>query len=323
MVPILFPQTYLNPVEWNFLRGLFPSIGMLRIGSRDVPAHLLQAERDGDAVLQVVSGDDDDRVLRQKSQFREWLQMNAGADRHLLALQEDRIPFFDDASIAGIGKAIRDGMLPKATASPPDDMFRAKLFLSMAEDRQMADMEVSGEMVDLAARERVLFRQLHGTETADARFSPDGAGPAEDPCARMPAVWISSWCRLALKEKMDPSALVMTSPAALEWLGEKVGAPVPWCRLDADLLRADAGIRDAFRSGLAELADADAVPVAEELAAAGASRPAVLSVSRILDRSPRECFRIMAADPGDPGPHRSGGSVRHTVIVFVAGVYCK
>ena len=321
MVPMLFPQTHITPREWDALMGVFPAIGLLRIAGGEVPAHLMQAERDGDAVF-LPAAVDGDRIRHRKAQFQEWLRMNTGADRLLTALQEGQTPFFDDTSTSGIGQAIREGLQPREEESPEDDLFRAMLFLSMAEDLQLAEGEVDAEMRQLASKERRLFHQLHGSDmAADAVIPPVD----NDPCARLPAMWISSWSRIALAAQHIPAALVVTSPSAFDAIARKAGDPDLWCRLDADTIRTEPDLRDAFRQGVADLASADTPPAIDALNAAlnPAARETgiTLSVFRLTDCPPIPCLRVLASGEGEATPDHPDGSTAHTPIVFVEGLF--
>lgn len=221
LIPILFPHTFVSPARMTELLSVFPVIALRRPGEGPLPEHL-QSACDAGRVDVTAPGDAEGVDLhRLAAEYRQWLEDTRGADARVRHLSRKRPPLVAETSVARLRGMIAAGKDGPAEPPPDDSRRLAQLFLLAAEERALADEQLSAALNSHDEKTRTLFERLHGDPDELAGFPmPGGSAGIDDPCAHMTQQWITAWCRLVSDEPVIPGVWLTFSEAVVQWLGE-------------------------------------------------------------------------------------------------------
>ena len=125
-----FPYTYVNTVTLKAFYACFESVSVLQ------PSRLGDAIPDrqwidnGFVHLQVPVESDTIVLNRKLAEYRNWLDLHQGGQMDFFKMTNDQVPFFSESSVAQIRADIRE----KRKAEPEAYLFRARLFLQLAQE---------------------------------------------------------------------------------------------------------------------------------------------------------------------------------------------
>ncbi len=170
--------------------------------------------------------------------YRKWADLHQGG-MAFFKTQRDKIPFFDDEmSVWQIRSNIRGN--PKyETQSPilvpdvfcrgknvenksemPDQLFNVRIFLSMAQDFDMQQSELTDDLASFEKMEQNLMKSLKGEDSeipvSSFRFQREDVGH------HMTAGRISAWGHLMRHDPEGSALFVTRSRAVFEELADKV-----------------------------------------------------------------------------------------------------
>lgn len=210
MKPVYFPYTYANETTLKAFHACFESMSILQ------PSRLGEALPEprwidtGFVHLNVPVECDTVVLSRKLAEYRNWLDSHQGGQVDLFKMTNDWVPFFNESSVAQIKADIRE----KQKTEPENPLFRARLFLQMAQEFDRHNDELDREIAHLAKAEQDLFELMQG-ETSERNNT---AGPSNDRRVAdyMLQERLNAWCRLYLDSPIDanpdePTAFITTS----------------------------------------------------------------------------------------------------------------
>lgn len=223
MKPVYFPYTYLNETTAGALNTCFDSVRLYQPSRLTPPVHNQRWVESGFVDLRVPFESGAEILRRKLTEYRNWVDSHRGGQIDFLKLQSDRVPFFGESSVAQIKADIRENH----PANEWDPVFRARLFLQIAQEFDMQTEELNLKIALLAAAEQDIFKHIRGDEGREQR-PLQAAGPPEDE-HRSEYMWrerLTAWCHLYLKgplanESAETEMFITTSRPLMTFLLEE------------------------------------------------------------------------------------------------------
>ncbi|MCP3953672.1 MAG: hypothetical protein GY697_15855, partial [Desulfobacterales bacterium] len=221
-IPVYFPMTYLSAAAESRLSACFPQTVVYRPSDRTLP-EAMQSALDADRIkVQTPVAAESDRLAELMKAYYAWAEENKGVDLSVFKGRESRIPFFEDTSISHIRQNIRNMGNAGVKEAAGDPVFRARLFLEMAQELDRQNSELERSLDDVRVKEDSMLADLLG-DAGD----PGGiktvfrADSVADPGAYMTGTRLQTWWQLARNEPVPGNLLVTDSPAVIAYLVEK------------------------------------------------------------------------------------------------------
>ncbi len=215
-------MTYLSAAVESRLAACFGQTAFYRPSDRPLP-ETMQAAVDADRlVVHTPIKAESDRLAELMKAYYAWAEENKGVDLSVFKGRESRIPFYEDTSISKIRQNIRDVGSERKKAEAGDPVFKARLFLEMAQELDRQNSELERSLDDVRMQEDSMLADLLG-ESGD----PGGiesafrAASVADPGAYMTGTRLQAWWQLARKGPVPGNLLVTDSRAVIEYLIEK------------------------------------------------------------------------------------------------------
>ncbi len=187
---------------------------------------------------------DEERLTAALREFFNWAQMNpasSSAGVGYFGARQGTVPFFDETVINRIRTDIQHYGESDGRSDDPDALFRARLFLALAQDNDMTVHSLQRDLGEFRAMEQAFIESLEDTDETSFRRGMVKSGVwEEDAGARHTLQRLRYWGTLAAVD--SPHMMVTTSPAAvdalLEHLGETTGLK-KWHQCEIPLPEAD------------------------------------------------------------------------------------
>ncbi len=215
MTPIYFPFTYIPEPVARRLKKLFGQVTVyLPVPAAFIPGTMRQLKTEGRINLRVPCPDDGNRLIQALRDFKIWGERHYGDGTSLKEVFSDG--FYNQTFTAQIQSDIlKQG---KTAAPSPDPGFAARLFLTMAQERDAHQYDLEREMTLSTDAERDLFARMNGQEkTPDSSVEQIKTG---DYGTVMTAARLSAWSHLFYKDAPESCFLVTNSRAAVEQMME-------------------------------------------------------------------------------------------------------
>ena len=240
MIPALFPFTCLSGSMMKNLAAHFDQIIVYLPHISAMPASMQEWVEKGHLLPRAPADINADQLLQTVKEYLHWVDVHQGADRIHFKTTGNKIPFFDETSLSCIRDDIRKkqaaqtgltddlagnsaGDLASDQASDQigdpehDPIFQAGLFLQIARDFDMQDLEINTSLASVAEIETNLMKNLQGEEflfpfkgSALKTLYPD------DPGRYMTAGRLDAWASLMQSDDELPELFITTSPAVME-----------------------------------------------------------------------------------------------------------
>jgi hypothetical protein len=212
MTPLLFPFTHLAPEMIARAARFFPHLSVYQpVGGR-LPGDLQTWVSDGFLRIRVPVPDQDDVVVSAADEYQLWVrQHQPGKDiRTILPDSAQRVPFYDDSAPSQILAELRAGQEGAAGASPR--LFNARLFLCLAQQLDLQDLEVQHRLERVEADSNALMDELNPGDGPDgfSDLTNVGASPAAAFDFMLPER-LSAWTQLFLADRLNDALLLTTS----------------------------------------------------------------------------------------------------------------
>jgi len=185
MIPIYYPQTYIPEATMAAVQTCFSPVTVYQPSRRHIPPAMHEWEQ-GDLIeLHVPPKGDGDRLDLLLKDYRKWAAMHGGRHRtgfDYLRTHMGKVPFFDETSVAQIRADIRRGGISSESA-PVTRFFSARVFLSIAQEMDMAAEALAIDMRRHDEFEKKLFKELTGDGSPAAQptsFGATGTGMQQD-----------------------------------------------------------------------------------------------------------------------------------------------
>jgi hypothetical protein len=254
------PFTY---VDDRYMRKLTDALGPVSVYGPTpelMPGHMLAWAQKEMLDLRYPEGVQAGHLSRALQEFKVWADLHQGDIADMAGFFKSRKgqpPLVDETNPTSIGDQIRN-FSRQASQEPTDPIFRAALFLAMAQEYDQQHDAVAQDMGAVMAMEQVMLARLAG----DAQDREEGfyASPAAensagsfDTGAFMTARRVQAWAELVCRDGCpQPFTLFVTaSPAVFEHLldhGAQVHGP-----LRANLVTGGNGAGDSNKTVLKAL----------------------------------------------------------------------
>lgn len=289
-------------LEEHQLKMLTDTLGTLTVYSPAnavVPRHMRSWEQQGKLDIRHPRGIDEEQLLSAIENYHSWADLhqgNIGDMAGFFQTQAGRIPMMDDTNPTQIGHQIRHYGEPQAHASV-DPLFKAALFLSMAQEYDMHQHGMERELDAVHAMEQRMLRQISGDAQDNEIEIPVATVPLPTSANRtlndpyMTTQRIRSWSRLALSDAQAPTLYLTLSQAVVEHIRDLF----PDALELADLNLASPRIQETLQS-LVSASDEHSIGSASDLRDGSADHNHQLILYRLAGVSPYD-FLSRLADP--------------------------
>ncbi len=323
------PFTYLSAATARSLAALVGPVVVYQPMRPHIPEPLAALASQGLVDLRTPILGDDDRLRAALAEFMDWARMNPGkstAGAGFWGARQGEIPFFDETAINRIRSDIQRYRSSEDRAEPCEAGFSARLFLSLAQENDLAVDHLDRDLDRFNALEKDFLDQL--VDADDAAFSRQGSGAAlwrEDPGGRLTAQRIRAWAGLAAADADLPEWLITTSPAVTATIVESWGADCGFEKLvDIRVPTPSEGVATVLGATVAALAAAESAPT-DDLAAfnlptvdAADAAGIDIRLYAAAHRTPAEIIRQLCPDSAAVQPQIGRpGSVRHTLLALI------
>ena len=162
-----------------------------------------------------------DKIL---AETENWARSHRGGVASFLKGYRDEVPFFESSSVSQIRQDIRTaGQTVSPDALQQDALFRARIFLQIAQEFDDHNQWLSHQMLQQEAMERNLYRELRGVEgSMDRATEPGQPWENEDPFQYMIRDRLKAWSRVMLSHGHVQGPLVTTTASVLTLIQEDV-----------------------------------------------------------------------------------------------------
>lgn len=312
------PFTYLSRDQLEGITAALGPLAILAPARGLVPGHMRDfADRE---LLELIGPQDVDsgQLVLALEQFKQWARTHSGSSGNLPEMaayfktSTGRPPLVDETSPTQISSQIRHfGEMSKGQGSAP--LFKAALFLAMAQDYDRHQDDMVQELSAVERREQQMLEQLSGQGVdPDDPIAPTGARPAvgapDESGLFMTDSRIKAWAELALAGQFAAHLVLTTSKAVMAHIEELFPGAASLGAWDlapgGDAVAAVAGRRAAF-AALASDRRPDADALADCMAAAAEDCRTRLDIIALADCPPRELFRKLLSGGAAAGRDRS------------------
>lgn len=163
MKPIYFPLTYISEATAAALASCFGQTAVYQPCSRNVPETMQKYAEDGVLDIRVPAKKDDERLEAVFNAYKAWAELHQGSELAFFKTRKDAVPFFGDTCPSQIRSELRKDMQgPAEEQEKTDPLFNARLFLCMAQESDIRNIEVSRDMTAFESKERDMLNALKG-----------------------------------------------------------------------------------------------------------------------------------------------------------------
>jgi len=224
MDPIFFPLTYMSDTDMGVMRACFQQFAACQPSGLSVPEAMTTLAREGCLDICVPVQIDEKRLRTVLKEYRAWTDLHQSGGLSYLKTLGDTVPFFDETALSKICSDIRQGGGGEPSDSETDSLFKAAVFLQIAQELDRENADVRRDLDRLRRKERNLFESLHGEGEGDVTREPeDGVSSGtEDPGAYMTAERVAAWSRLMSGNLASSGLFVTTSRAVFDFILDRV-----------------------------------------------------------------------------------------------------
>lgn len=219
MKPIYFPFTFISKPIVEALSACFKQTVVYQISSQKVPEKMQEWCKSGTLDIRIpVEGDEKklDKILKD---YRAWINLHQGSEIAFLKTQADKIPIFDETSASQIRDDIKKISRENQSQEKPDDLFYARLFLHIAQEFDLQNIELKQDLLLFETMEQDLMKNLKGeNEVSHMDTGGNQELKADDPGHYMTKERIKAWTSLMQHDQQVSGLFVTSSRAMLEYL---------------------------------------------------------------------------------------------------------
>lgn len=213
--PVVFPFTTISSEQVEAIGPCCQRLGLYLPSDLDIPIHLKQLADAGRLALHLPVIGDTDRLKAVLADYRAWAALHGpGALAQFKAF--DAIPLWDPESTPDLVGAL-GGKAAQPVPPLSEGLFKARVFLHLAQELDRRQDELGRDMAGLAAKEQALYAMLRGDGQADHDVAP---APVPDAGATLTALRLQAWAKLVLAGTHLPGLMITTSQAVWEHLME-------------------------------------------------------------------------------------------------------
>jgi len=174
MKPIYFPFTYIPKPVAAAIYACFGKTIIYQPSSKNIPEEIHKLA--GRGVLDIRMSEnpgekDEEKLSAILKEYNAWANLHQGSrgiQLDFFKAGRNKIPFFDDSSTSQIKADIKDITGKNPTQKEPDSVFKASIFLSIAQEFDMQSDKIFRDMVSFETARKDLIKNLKG----EAKTSP-------------------------------------------------------------------------------------------------------------------------------------------------------
>lgn len=224
MKPVYFPFTYINDADARDLCACFGPIAIYLPVAGDIPENMLRLAEEGVLDLKIPVSGEEARLAALIKEYKEWGELHQKSDIAFLKAIGERIPFFDDTFSTQLASQIKKMRDENNLKEKPDLIFNARLFLSLAQDYDLAQDGINKDLVSVYEMEKKL---LEGLTHEDEEFFTEKTGipiqAVDDSGKYKIKERIEAWTCLMANDSEMPRFFITGSRDAFDFVIEKAG----------------------------------------------------------------------------------------------------
>jgi hypothetical protein len=219
MKPIYFPFTFISKPIVEALSACFKQTAVYQISSQKVPENMQEWRKSGTLDIRIPVEGDEKKLDKILADYKAWINLHQGSEIAFLKTQADKIPIFDETSSSQIRDDIKKKIRENQSQEQPDDLFNARLFLQIAQEFDLQNIELKQDLLLFETKEQDLMKNLKGeNEDLHLKIAGNRTLEADDPGHYMTKERIMSWTRLMQHDQQVSGLFVTSSRAMLEYL---------------------------------------------------------------------------------------------------------
>ena len=219
MKAVFFPFTFMHQSMLDVCCRFFKEIAVVQSAGDSIPRQMREWQAEGLLDIQVPDPDQGD-IAAMLQNYQMWAANHQGMDISVYKADKQKVPFFDDTSIAQIKKDIRSAGTGDRTGSDSaasDLLLQARLFLQMAQGFDEQSFEIAWKLKDQEKKERNLFGGLRGEGALPPTLNHNGlASLSDDTLNYMLYDRLCAWARVMLSLDMADNFFITSSRETVE-----------------------------------------------------------------------------------------------------------
>ena len=315
-------------IDEHLLESLAAVMGVITLYSPApalVPDHMKAPDNRARLDIRYPEGVDEQLLLSAIGEYNTWAQLHQdhiGDLAGFFKFQQGRFPLVDETNPTQIGDQIRHF----GESRPDDDagdLFRAALFLAMAQEFDEQHRAMARDLKAVQAMEQRMMGRLSGQDMEpEDRILPSGTLPAgHDPLhdeAYMVSQRVKCWARVALSQPPLPLLYVTASRQAVEHVTDLFAGNVLGCTPDFDMASDTLPISEIFRAAVKNAASEPAPRQADPAARTDAiikKGDLTIEIYKLVDIPPQRFLERLAGHAAaGAGEALPGNGSRHTLV---------
>jgi len=222
MTPIYFPFTYVSKQTADVLRACFSKTIVYQPSSYNIPESMRQLKDKGLLDIRIPAKDDNEKLAEILREYKNWAHIHQGSGMSFFKTQTDNIPFYDEISAHQIRSDIKKKEKNQTSEQIIDPILHARIFLSMAQEFDINQWDITSELESFADLEKAFIEDLKGDKDSESvNLTTNQAFVKDEPGSHMTDQRIKSWINLLMCDPKDSNFYVTTSRDVMENLFEK------------------------------------------------------------------------------------------------------
>ncbi len=222
MTPIYFPFTIISERVCRQIRFLFDGVVLYQPGDTAIPEPMQKLTAEGMITIRVPEQTGVGELKSALAAFTRFAHLHGEDAGSVFGSNQDRVPFFSDESIS----CLRGRIKSDRNGSPEtgDSLFRARLFLLLAQEYDMQNTSVHMDLSRIGKMESDLLAEIRVPDEHEQDLNlPPRIPPADRGQGYMIAERIQAWSRLASRDAAISDTFLTPSEDAFESFIEAAG----------------------------------------------------------------------------------------------------
>jgi hypothetical protein len=228
MLPIYFPFTVVSGEVISRVGSLFEKAVLYMPSKTGAPPAMQELQQQGILDIRTPDTGDDADFMELMDQYRSWADLHKKTGLSMFRGLKPAIPFYDEDRVAGIQSRILKNLSGEGSEEEieEDPYLTARVFLQMAQEYDIQNMELKKSLYSVESMETDLYRHLSGPEEPEEDDHPGLGGSSlllkgnDDPGAYMTAERLEAWSTLALSDPPDSSFFFTDSENVMDYIRE-------------------------------------------------------------------------------------------------------
>ena len=313
MKPIYFPFTCISDLSAETISAIFGQTIVYLPSSKNLPEMMQELVKREAIDIRIPVKKDESKLNAALKDYKSWLNLHLGDKRGMTAFfktHADKIPFFDDTITAQIRADIRKKLQPKQPETKPDPLFKARIFLCIAQEFDAQNWEINQKLFMVDKMQQNLIENIKGEidssyiENAENNLhesdEPESYEPESyDQGAYMTAERIKAWALLMQHDHHGSGLFITDSKSAFEYLIDKASQTEIIVSFDSmPLQKNSAGKADKWRDNFMKQLEiiarnpwpASTDKIAEPIFAKNSDTTISLTLAIVPGQTPHEFF---------------------------------